>query len=298
MKIFLIISLVVLLLIPVILGIYLIVFNMFYRKYFSIKGSFLKGENKKFLKNISGTDEDIFKDFKPITCENSIKLKGVYKNNGSDKLAILLHSFGGDYRQTAPLSKTFLQEGFDVLAVDSRGHGKSEGVCDFSHEEGEDLQEWICKMLSINPNYNIVLYGIGLGGSSILSALNNLPQKVKLIFCESAFDSMQKELSFIMSKSKIKPPKKMFYHFLKQTKNLSIFQDRILDNVKKSRIPLAIIHAERDEIVPLEMGYSLNENNPSLSSNFLILKNCNHAEGGQRGELKLFILKTLQKYGV
>lgn len=301
MKIFLIILLVLLLIIPFALGGYLVFFNLFYHKYFSRKGEFLKARNKKFLEENKDTDKSKFDGFSEIKClSRGVELKGKYKNNGLDKLAILLHSFGADHGQMWELSSYFLQQNYDVLAIDLRAHGVSGGQCSYGLEEGEDLIAWIEHICAINQNYKIVLYGIGVGAVASLTVLDKFPKNVKMVVCESAYDSIRRELSFIISKSKIKPPKKAFFKFLKRTKEINFKDNEIIENVKSSSIPILIMHDEKDEIVPIEMAYSLQEGLPSFNSQILILPNCEHGQGmaNQPFKVKSLLEKNLKKYGL
>lgn len=288
MKILLIITLVILLLIPFVIGIYLIIFNMFYRKYFSKNGEFLKGQNKKFKENLNENDCKIFDDFEDIKCLFDGKtLTGKHKNCGSEKLAILSHSFGCDFRQMAKISKFFMDENFNVLAINL-----------LNGEEKDSLLCWVKRMIEINPNYKIVLFGIGLGGASQFLAIDCLPQNVKLIVSESGFADEKKQLLFTINKGKIKPPIKLFFNFLNKTKGVKFDENKILDDIKKSKIPILLLHDEKDEIVPIEVTFSLQKALPTYDKDLIILKDCNHGEGIEKqGYLfKNSIKKYLKKY--
>lgn len=301
MRIFLIILLVFLLIIPFAFCGYLIFFNLFYRKYFSKKGKFLKAQNKRFLVENKEFDNSSFDGFAEIKClSRGVVLKGRYKNNAKDKLAILLHSFGADYRQMWMVSDYFRYQDYDVLAIDLRAHGASGGECRFGTEEGEDLLAWIDHVCALNPNYKIVLYGIGIGADACLTALDKFPRNVKIIFCESAYDSIRRELSFIISKSKIKPPRNAFFKFLKRTKEINFKDNEIAQNLKISSIPVIIMHDEKDDIVPVEMAYSLQEALPSFNKQILILPDCSHGEGiiRQPFKVKSLLEKNLKEYGL
>lgn len=45
----------------------------------------------------------------------------------SDCLAIVVHGYGGDYKDMSSYAELFLKRGYNVLAVECRGHGNSEG---------------------------------------------------------------------------------------------------------------------------------------------------------------------------
>lgn len=291
MKIFLIVLLAILILIPFVFGIYLIVFNCFYKKYFSNKE-----QNKKILSSLN-EDVKIFDDFEEIKCFSGDRiLKGKYKNNGNNFLAILTHSFGQDHRQMAGISKFFIEQGFDILAIDL--FSKEKSMCSYGQQEGRDLSCFVERMIEINCNYKIVMFGIGLGGASQLLALDVLPKNVKIIFCESSFDDEKKQLLFTINKSKIN--QKMFFNFLERSKGLKFEENKIVENIKKSQIPIVVFHDEKDEVVPLQMAYSLQEALPSYNKEIIILKDCGHGEGFEKQNylLKNSIKKYLKKYNL
>ena len=64
-----------------------------------------------YLKSIDGVT--IFGDWSPIP--------------GSKKAALLLHQRGKDYTIWDAFRKTLGEKGWSTLAIDLRGHGKSEG---------------------------------------------------------------------------------------------------------------------------------------------------------------------------
>lgn len=297
MKIFLIILLAILCMLPIFMGIYLIVYHLFYRKYFSRKGGFFKYENKRFLSSLN--KEKGLEEFTEIKLQNDVLLRGRYKTKGKNKLAILMHSFGCDNRQMEGLGEFFLQEGFDVFMPDLRGHGKSEGTCSYGLKEGEDLKGWIDKLKEKNPEYKFVIYGVGLGCAGILNSINDL-KDVLLVFCESGFDDPQKEISFIMSREKLTPPQKSFLNYLKRSENLNFQKNIYIENVKNSQIPIFIIHSDKDEIVPIEMAYSLYDNISNLGKELLILQDSMHGDGAKKQpfKLRLFISKNIRKYNI
>lgn len=307
MKIFLIVLLILLLLVPLILGFYLVISNGFYKKYFTKKSKFLKKLNEKNkLENGKENQKQegkasIFSDFKEIKINrDDADLFGYYKDNGFSKIVILLHSFGGSHENLSLISSFFLQENFDILALDMRGHGKSGGEISFGQEEEKDLLLWIEKILTFKENYKVAIFGVGLGGTSGLLSLPKLPQNVRLVISESGFDNAKKELSFLLSETKVKPDKKLFYKFLKQTKNLDLKNLDAVESLKKAKLPVMLIHDEEDEVVPIEMAYELQKALPPFNKNLFIAKGAGHGKGivTQPFQFKMNLSKALKNCGL
>ena len=56
-----------------------------------------------------------------------------------------------------------------MLAVDLRAHGKSQGrYCGLSYLDAKDIKLWIDWILKFMPNAFISLFGVSLGGASVL----------------------------------------------------------------------------------------------------------------------------------
>ena len=62
-----------------------------------------------------------------IYSDDNLKLSGVYINNKNTRLAIVVHGYGGCHDLMTEYVKLFQSLGCDILAIDLRAHGKSEG---------------------------------------------------------------------------------------------------------------------------------------------------------------------------
>lgn len=87
-------------------------------------GSLLKKEllDKKIYNEVE--IEDIH-----IKSKDNLKLKGylIEKFKDSDRYVILVHGYSDNYHSQMPFVRMFLKEGFNILLVDERNHGESEG---------------------------------------------------------------------------------------------------------------------------------------------------------------------------
>ncbi|MDR1354607.1 MAG: alpha/beta hydrolase [Oscillospiraceae bacterium] len=81
--------------------------------------------------------------------------------------------------------------GFNLLLVDSRGCGVSEGVQTFGYFERFDVAAWIQKIIAMDPTAQIVLYGISAGGAAVVMAAGDgLPPNVKCIVTDSMYSDI------------------------------------------------------------------------------------------------------------
>ena len=142
-----------------------------------------------------------------------------------------------------------LANGYDVLAMDFRGHGRSSGLYTFSACEGGDLE---AVLTWVRPRYQrIGLLGFSLGGAIAINTIARHPGWVQSMILVSA-PCLFEEIEF-----KWWTPEAMRtgVQGLEPSAgcrpgNLMLKKDRPLENIQKlSPIPLFFIHGTRDVIV-------------------------------------------------
>ncbi len=87
-------------------------------------------------------------------------------------VVFLVHGLGEHSGRYAHLGTRFSQQGYAVLALDLRGHGKSEGLRGHVPDYGtvyDDLSLWIKSGRQRYPDVPQFLYGHSLGGNIILA---------------------------------------------------------------------------------------------------------------------------------
>lgn len=95
-------------------------------------------------------DESIYDkyDFEDVSIisKDNLTLKGhiiePFKN--SNKFIILVHGYSANYHIHMPFVPLFIKKGFNILLVDERNHGESEGkFLSYGYFESQDLNLWI-----------------------------------------------------------------------------------------------------------------------------------------------------------
>lgn len=271
MKVLIYILLGIMILILLALGLYLIIGYSAYKFVLKRNGGMKKRLIKNYHQHLQkvGSDEGFFDDnFQKIQIESQDKLKlfGFYKSNNSNRLAILVHGYAGDHMEVANAGQIFDKKGYDILAIDMRSHGLSEGeVFTMGKNESEDLLLWINKALEINNNYKIVLYGQSMGASTVcLTIGEKIPNNVVLAIEDCGYDNVEKQFSYVYTKQKIhfKFLFKIFSFFTKNTMELNLKSIDAISKLKQAKIPVLFIHGEKDDFVPTEMVYNLSSQIP------------------------------------
>ena len=156
----------------------------------------------------------------------------------------------------------YLSHKFNLLLIDQRAHGKSEGkyIC-FGVKERYDLIDW-AKFVNtrFGEDKKIFISGISMGSSALMMALgtDGLPQNVVGASCDCGYTS----------------PRAIFKHVLKKNFHLPAFPLIGLANIisklianfdfdefssdeglKNAKIPIIFIHGTGDGFVPVEHTY-------------------------------------------
>lgn len=179
------------------------------------------------------------------------------------KLVIFFHGYHGLAAWDGyGLFKLCKGNGINLLMVDERAHGKSEGsVITFGIRERYDCKLWSEYAAErFGENADIFLAGVSMGASSvIMSAELGLPRNVRAIIADCGYSE---PAAIIMETVKAMGfPVKPICLLLKQGARLfgqfDLESASPLRAVRKLNIPILFIHGENDSIVPPSMGEEL-----------------------------------------
>lgn len=211
---------------------------------------------------------------------DGLKLAGFWYDAKSDKTAIVVHGYAGSHFEMQPYCKFFHDKNFNVLALDCRAHGQSEGACvGFGWLDRLDVLSWVRFLNEKMPNGKIVLFGLSMGGTAVCMASGEKDlQNVVAVISDCAFDNADREIQFLLKKKKILGIfKKHLYSYAKRLHSFDICQADAIKQVKKTQIPILFIHGAEDDFVPLENMKNLYASTPqNLRENFVV-ENAGHA---------------------
>lgn len=150
----------------------------------------------------------------------------------------------------------------NILLVDQRAHGKSEGhTITFGIKERYDCLSWVeYAERRFGNDIRIMLYGVSMGASTVLMA-SELVQNhnVCAILADSPYSSPKDIIKKVCRDMKYPPA--IAYPVVAQAAKLFGRMDfseiTAEEAVKKSRIPVIILHGEDDRFVPHSMSESI-----------------------------------------
>lgn len=194
------------------------------------------------------------------TSFDGLKLAARYFDNKSERTIILFHGYRSSANHDFSCAvKLYYEIGFNILLVDQRSHGQSEGrLITFGVKESKDVHSWIDFLNAKFSPKEIILSGISMGATTVLLSLKGeMPKNVKCIIADCGFTSPVDIIKKV-AKQAFKLNADFFIPFLdfacKLFGNFSIRNISTIDTVKNSEIPIMFIHGRKDCFVPCEMS--------------------------------------------
>lgn len=178
--------------------------------------------------------------------------------NDTNKWAVVFHGYSSDGSQMAKYAKHFYDTGYNVLVPDARAHGKSEGdYIGMGWHDRLDVVSWINNVISSDKNAEIVLYGVSMGGATVMMASGeDLPDNVKAIIEDCGYSSVWGEFSYQLQ-AIFNLPEFPIMHFssivTKLRADFTLGEADSVKQVAKSKTPMLFIHGSNDTFVPSDM---------------------------------------------
>ncbi len=221
-----------------------------------------------------------------IKSEDGLNLHGYeLKHLDSDIWTIIVHGYDGQGIDMGDYAQSFYNKGYNVLVVDLRGAGLSDGeYIGMGWHDRLDIVSWIDYLVEKDEKCQIILFGVSMGASTVMMATGEkLPQNVKLAIEDCGYSSVWSEFEYQL--------KKIFnldsFPFL----NVASITTKIragyfledassLKQLQKSNTPTLFIHGDKDEFVPT---YMVNENYEiaTCEKELLVVEGAEHARSSK-----------------
>ena len=132
-----------------------------------------------------------------IPTEDNLMLEAwenIRVNNSSIKntkgTIILFHGHGSSKSGTIKEAEVFDSLGYNILLVDFRGHGNSDGtICSIGYNESKDVKA-AYDYVESRGEKNIILWGVSLGAATIIKAIKDYNIKPTKVIIEMPFASL------------------------------------------------------------------------------------------------------------
>ena len=223
-------------------------------------------------------DELVKREYKDVytTSYDGLRLHGRYYHvKDGAPLNIGFHG----YRATALRdfcvgASESLKRGHNLLLIDQRGQGKSEGrTITMGVKEHRDVLSWVEFANSyLGEDTKIILYGVSMGAASVvMSTALNLPPNVTGVIADCPYNS-PKDILLTVCEKDMGISRKLAYPFLwlaaKLFGKFDINAVSCEKAVKKAKIPVLILHGEDDRYVPCDMSGEIEQANQKLVTRY------------------------------
>lgn len=199
-----------------------------------------------------------------IRSHDGLKLVGRYYHYADGApLEIQCHGYKGNpIRDFCGNWRVAKEDGRNVLLIDQRCHGKSEGhTITFGILERRDVLGWIRWANDRFGEIPILLSGVSMGAATVLMVSGmELPPNVKAVVADCPYDAPSNIIKKVLGQDRGMPvgivyPLIRFGGILYGKFNLNAVSP--LEAVRKTSLPILLIHGDDDRFVPYDMSVNL-----------------------------------------
>lgn len=224
-----------------------------------------------------------------IKSADGLKLHGTYfPCEGSKKVVICFHGYTSEgMNDYSTLAIFYMKNGYNLLLVDERAHGQSEGTyIGFGCLDRHDAKLWIEEMVKkLGEDCKILLHGDSMGGATVLMTTGlELPPQVKAAISDCAFTSAWEVFASVLKNTYHLPAFPLLQianGMVRKRAGYELDECNAKNEVAKAKIPILFIHGEADTFVPCSMVHELHDACKS-EKKLVIIEGAGHVESCYR----------------
>ncbi|BFL48335.1 alpha/beta hydrolase [Lactonifactor longoviformis] len=211
-----------------------------------------------------------------------LKARVFYQKEESHKWVLLLHGYTGWKEEMNPIACEYALKGYQVLTPDMRCQGESEGdFIGMGWTDRADNMIWIRYILQQDPQAEIVIHGQSMGAScALMMSGEKMPDNVKAVVSDCAYTDV-----YSIFKKQIRewfhlPPFPLLDAanvVLQMRGGYNIKEASAVEQVRKTSLPVLIIHGSEDAFIPVEMAKELYQA-AAGEKELLIVEGAGHAQ--------------------
>lgn len=256
----------------------------------------------------SASKEDItLKSFDGLNLTSTL----IMNENPTNKFIVLVHGVSICYVGSLKYFDIFYKNGFNVLIVNQRRHGKSEGkYSTYGFYEKYDVNMWIEYLKSRFGNDIILgLHGESMGAGTVMETIP-LNDSIKFVIEDCGYSNFHELIGFQITHAyknrlvrKILRPSLIFANFFMKTKaKFSMKKIVPIDIVSSTSLPMMFIHGKEDYFVPWYMSLDLYNAKTKGYKKLYLVEGAKHAEALEvnkilyEKKIMTFIEKALSLY--
>lgn len=248
--------------------------------------SILKAYTMKGIEMLGRVDHETLS----ITAGDGPLLIGyLYKNSiPTDNTVVCVHGYNSDgISDFANIALEYLKRGFNVLLVNNRACGPSEGeFASFGVMESGDTLLWLNKIAGMFPDGNIILQGCSMGAATVcMLAGRELPENVRVLVSDCAFALISGQFRYTLKHFMHLPPwpaMNMLEKEFERHYGCGFDTYSPLKSVSNSRLPMFFAHGREDRYVPASNAQRLYDACPT-DRELMLVDKAGHAAAHMYG---------------
>ena len=201
-----------------------------------------------------------------ITSFDGTQLYGkmVWAGKNVKKTVLCVHGYHGTpTADFGGMVEYYMEHGYNVLLLDNRAHGKSEGeYLGFGWLDRLDIVMWCRRLVQILGTHSeIILAGVSMGGAAVMMASGeDLPRQVKGIIEDCGYATTVDQFKAVYPKQ-LSAVRDVVLHIdniaCKVVNGYYYTSANATTALKKNSLPTLFIHGGDDKFVPTSMVYEV-----------------------------------------
>ncbi len=225
-----------------------------------------------------------------VVSKDNLTLVGyLYRNTAvTAKTVICVHGYHSDgIADFASVALEYLKRGFNVLLVNNRASGPSQGdFASFGVLEREDSKLWVDLISRMFNGGNIILQGCSMGAATVcMMADMDLPENVRLIVSDCSFADIGDQFRYTLAnlmRVPVWPAFNMLNSEFKKHFGCDFEEYSPLKSVAHAKTAVFFVHGKLDRYVPVENAQKLYDA-CSSDKHLLIVDKAGHAAAHMYG---------------
>lgn len=198
---------------------------------------------------------------------------------------VILHGAGSRKESHHDYARAALANGFAAVAFDQRGHGESEGEMDGRVFEDIGAIVSLLRSRLAGADGPVALRGSSMGGYLAIAAASRVKAGAVVAICPAPAEGLRRSLQAGTAR---------FEHDSEALDGLLAAND-LATAVDSLGIPLLLLHAEGDEVVPVQYSRELAKHSAHPQSRLIAVPGGHHRSVQHDAELQMVSLRWLDR---
>ncbi|MEF9960576.1 MAG: alpha/beta fold hydrolase [Niameybacter sp.] len=199
---------------------------------------------------------------------------------GAKKIVILIHGYTGNHLMSLPIAQIYAEQGFNVLAIDARGHGQSEGLYPtYGLCEQEDVRLWVQKLRALEGvNVTVGLHGQSMGAATALMYAGKY-NDIAFVVADCPYATARDVLQYQFKTFGHLPPVLTYHcinYWISKQFKIRIEDASPLEAICHYNGPIAFIHGKNDKTIPSSMSETLFKSRKNPQDRLLLVEGADH----------------------